>query len=192
MKKHFILGFLAGATLFGAIGAVAIEYAITVNPYPVKVSGVETQMEGYNINDQSYFKLRDVANSVGNFRVDFVNNTIAITPIDPTPKPTPTPTPAPTKDISELKEGEAVDGIEARNVGDKWYVYQGDIKDKYKGKYDFDLKEDGTYCIAWTIDGKDIIFFDNYPQGDDFNLSVELTWYNTVLQPWLAAEGWNI
>ena len=33
-------------------------------------------MEGYNINGSTYFKLRDIANTIGGFNVDFQNNTI--------------------------------------------------------------------------------------------------------------------
>ena len=35
-------------------------------------------MEGYNINGYTYFKLRDIADTVGGFSVDFANNTIQL------------------------------------------------------------------------------------------------------------------
>ncbi len=186
MKKNFILGFISGGIIFAAVTGFAVEYAVTSNPYPVKVNGTETAIEGYNINDNTYFKLRDIADAVGGFRVDFVNNEIALTKIDPSPIPKPSPTPAPTKMIGDLAEGEAVDGIETIQIGDKWYVSNLAIKDKYKGDYAFHLKDDDTYLIGW----RDEVFFDNYPQGGEWS-DVELNWYNTVLQSWLANEGWK-
>lgn len=187
MKKNFILGFISGGIICAAITGFAVEYAVTENPYPVKVNGETTVIEGYNINDSTYFKLRDIADAVGGFRVDFVNDEIALTNVDPAPVPTPTPTPAPTKAISELAEGEAVDGIETTLIGDKWYVSMFTIEDKYKGDYAFNIKADDTYLIGW----RDKVFFDNYPQGGEKNRYVELNWYNTVLQSWLASEGWK-
>ena len=88
----------------------------------------------------------------------------------------------------------AVDGIQARTYDEYegYYIFQLDIKDKYKGDYAFHLKEDNTYDIYWRKDGKDIVFFENYPQGGPYNGGVALEWYNNVLQPWLANEGWRM
>lgn len=187
MKKNFMLGFISGGIICATVTGFAVEYAVAPNPYAVKVNGAETVIEGYNINDSSYFKLRDIADAVGGFRVDFVNNEIALTKTDPAPVLTPSPTPAPTKAIDGLAEGEAVDGINTEPIDSKWYVSMFDIEEKYKGDYAFNIKADDTYKIGW----RDTVFFDNYPQGGKKNRYVELTWYNTVLQPWLASEGWK-
>lgn len=79
MKKNFILGFISGGIICATVTGFAVEYAITPNPYPVTVNGTEQQIEGYNINDNTYFKLRDIADVVGGFTVDFVNDTISLT-----------------------------------------------------------------------------------------------------------------
>lgn len=187
MKKNFITGFICGGIICAAVTGFAVEYAVTANPYPVKVNGTETDIEGYNINDSTYFKLRDVSEAVGGFRVDFVNNEIMLTNVDPAPASTATPTYAPIKNISELKEDESVDGIETYDIDGKYYVAQRDIVEKYKGDYAFHLNDDGSHKISW----RERIFFDDYPQGGNYNLYVDLDWYNTVLQPWLASEGWK-
>lgn len=63
MKKNFITGFIAGGIICATVTGFAVEYAVTANPYPVKVNGIETSIQGYNINDETYFKLRDVSAS---------------------------------------------------------------------------------------------------------------------------------
>ena len=85
--KKFILGFITGGIICAAVTGFAVEYAVTANPYPVKVNGSETAIEGYNINDNTYFKLRDVADAVGGFDVGFSDNTITIS-TETVPEPT--------------------------------------------------------------------------------------------------------
>ena len=76
--KRFTLGFIIGGVICSALTGFAVEYAVTANPFPIKVDGIEKSIEGYNINDSTYFKLRDVADAVGGFTVGFANNTITI------------------------------------------------------------------------------------------------------------------
>lgn len=182
--KKLVFGILIGALL--ATGIVyAVEYVIEPNPYQMTLNGEPVWMEGYNINGYSYFKLRDIGEKVG-FSVDFLEDKVVIDTETPQPSPTATP-------MGELPEFVyAVDGLQADLFGTKYYVVQRDIKGKYKGNYAFRLKENDTYDIYWRKDGKDVVFFDNYPQGGEYNLYVELEWYNTVLQPWLASEGWRM
>lgn len=78
MKNQFITGFLSGALIFGVVGALAATYTATNNPFPVKLNGNDVQIEGYNIDGSTYFKLRDVADTVGGFDVGFNNNTIQL------------------------------------------------------------------------------------------------------------------
>lgn len=77
MKKKFIAGFICGALLFGVTGVFAGQYIATENAYPVKLNGNNVDLEGYQINDYTYFKLRDIGDKVG-FNVDFQNDTILI------------------------------------------------------------------------------------------------------------------
>lgn len=78
MKKQIIISFLSGAVLFGSAGVFAGQYMATDNPFPVQLNGQSVSIEGYNINDNTYFKLRDIADVVGGFNVDFQNNTIQL------------------------------------------------------------------------------------------------------------------
>ena len=75
--KRFITGFVCGAVVFGAVGALAVEYNVTPNPFKVLVDGREVQMEGYNINDRSYFQLRDIGKAIG-FSVGFVDGAVVL------------------------------------------------------------------------------------------------------------------
>ncbi len=77
MKKRFIAGFVCGAVLFGITGVFAGQYLAIENTYPVQVNGNNVSLEGYQINDYTYFKLRDIGDKVG-FNVDFQNDTILI------------------------------------------------------------------------------------------------------------------
>lgn len=89
--KKFIAGFLSGALLFGIGGAFAVN-SIYDNPYKIFVNGEEKQIQGYNVDDYSYFKLRDIADAVGGFTVDFKDDTIQLYKDGYTPPETPVPT----------------------------------------------------------------------------------------------------
>ena len=78
MKKQFIVGFVAGSVLFGSIGAFASNFTVVPNTFPVVMNGDAISMEGYNMKGNTYFKLRDIADKIGGFDVDFKNNTIIV------------------------------------------------------------------------------------------------------------------
>lgn len=78
MKINFIAGFLSGAVIFGAAGALAAGLVANQNPFPVQLNGNDVDIEGYNIEGSTYFKLRDIADVVGGFDVDFNNDTIQL------------------------------------------------------------------------------------------------------------------
>lgn len=75
--KKFIAGFLSGAVIFGVATGFAVN-SIYENPYRIFVNGEEKQIQGYNIDDYSYFKLRDIADAVGGFTVDFKNDSVQL------------------------------------------------------------------------------------------------------------------
>lgn len=79
MKKNFITGFISGTVIFTMVGALAANYATTPNTYPITLDGKEVSIEGYNVDDYTYFKLRDIADAVGGFAVDFKDDTIVLT-----------------------------------------------------------------------------------------------------------------
>lgn len=76
--REFIIGIILGGVIFSGvtISADTILNVIT-NPFKIKVNGVEKFIEGYNINGNSYFKLRDIGEQTG-FDVDFKEDTIMI------------------------------------------------------------------------------------------------------------------
>lgn len=79
MKKNFITGFVSGAVVFSMAGALATGFVANPNTFPITINGKSTNIEGYNVNDYTYFKLRDVADTVGGFDVDFKDDTIVLT-----------------------------------------------------------------------------------------------------------------
>jgi len=78
MKKSNIVSFIMGASLFCSIGVFAGQYNAVKNSFPIQLNGENIFMEGYNIDGNTYFKLRDIANATKLFNVDFQNNTILL------------------------------------------------------------------------------------------------------------------
>lgn len=165
MKKNFITGFIAGGIICAAVTGFAVEYAVTANPYPVKVNGVETTIQGYNINDETYFKLRDVSAAVGGFEVGFEDNAIIVnTPNKPTSAPTPTVNP----NLSPLPE------VEIETVDGEEYVRKSNIKKMLSsiGLNDYDFALHSFYNIN-----------DLHQQGTTLLETVELHPTNNELIP---------
>lgn len=79
MKKNFITGVVVGGLVFGAVGVFAGQYVATDNYFPIELNGEKIPLIGYNVEGSTYFKLRDIADKVGGFTVDFQNNTIKLT-----------------------------------------------------------------------------------------------------------------
>lgn len=79
MKKNFITGFISGAVAFTMVGAFAANMVTEPNTYPVQLDGKNVNIEGYNVDDYTYFKLRDISDVIGGFDVDFKDDTIVLT-----------------------------------------------------------------------------------------------------------------
>ena len=109
MKKRFIAGFVCGALLFGITGVFAGQYIATENTYPIKLNGNDVALEGYQINDYTYFKLRDIGDKVG-FNVDFQNDTIMINTKEANKVASTTPSPT-NQPVSSLVY-ETINGVE--------------------------------------------------------------------------------
>lgn len=174
--KKFILGFITGGIICATATGFAVEYAVTANPFPVAVNGTETAIEGYNINDNTYFKLRDVADAVGGFNVGFSDNTITIDTDTATPTPTPTLTPSNTSDLSPLPEVaiEVIDGVQ--------YVRKSSIEEMLQniglGQYKFtsvrfydSTRDDGVALL------KDI------PHHPEDNTLIPYDYYTSTIIP---------
>ena len=69
-RRQFIAGFLCGAVLFGATGAYAAGVLAVPSTQKVVVDGKNAAIEGYNINGNNYFKLRDLGKEL-NVAVNF-------------------------------------------------------------------------------------------------------------------------
>ena len=170
--KRFVLGFIIGGVICSALTGFAVEYAVSVNPFPVKVNGVETTIEGYNINDNTYFKLRDVAAAIGGFEVGFEGNAITITTPQTEP-PTSTETPVVDESLPDI-ETEIIDGVE--------YVTKGTIEMMLD---DIGL---GNYTFAKTqfFDGSDYSkpsLLTDIPLHPKYNQYIPYDYYISTIVP---------
>lgn len=182
--KKFILGLITGGILTAAVTGFAVEYAITANPYPVKVNGVETTIQGYNINDETYFKLRDVSAAVGGFEVGFEDNAIVVnTPNKPAPSPTSEPTASTDITIVEDEYGFTYtsDGLWVRYEDNIPYVKEGEIIQKFKKKgfLDYDFIGDS---LVNTTEHKEVIT--SIPHGKVVD-EIPLDYYISTLLPFI-------
>lgn len=76
--KEFIIGLVLGGIIFGGFTIFAENlFDVIENPFKIRVNGEVCSIEGYNINGNSYFKLRDIGEYIG-FNVDFKEETILI------------------------------------------------------------------------------------------------------------------
>lgn len=189
MKRSFITGFICGGIICAAVTGFAVEYAVTANPFPVKVNGTEKVIEGYNINDNTYFKLRDVADAVGGFEVGFADNTITIDTAGATPEQpdAPTSTTAPVDLSAAIIKGDngknyTMDGLEIIYVDNVGYVSMYEIQqrlnDKGLSNYTF-----GTDCLinkeTWTKVITDI------PICESNSALIQLNFYISNLLPFI-------
>ena len=73
MKKriNFLLGLLLGMALITTTGAAAsAAIQATLSHHPVRVNGEYVDIQGYLINGNNHYKLRDLGDAVG-FAVDY-------------------------------------------------------------------------------------------------------------------------
>lgn len=187
MKKNFITGFVTGGIICAAVTGFAVEYAVTANPYPVKVNGVETSIQGYNINDETYFKLRDVSAAVGGFEVGFSDNTITIaTEQQPEPTTAPTPTPA-NRSVSDITivKGEdgndyTSDGLMIEHTTDGDYVFDWDILNNLKSKGITEYEFAGKYFFK---KGSTENILNDIPVNPQNKVLIPLNYYVYTLKP---------
>lgn len=182
--KKVIVSFLCGVLTAGAVGVIAAEYNIYPNPYKVTVNGREVAVEGYNINDKSYFQLRDIG-TVAGFTVDFdaANETVQITS-DMAPAPS-TPDPAPSGDTPQLVFDEygnpfTTDGLACIAIDGVLYVSKVDIEDKLK-------KMGYNYWITDSIydwnTHTDVLT--DIPHHETATSNIPLDYYYSTILPWI-------
>ena len=76
MKKEALF-FTAGIASALCITALAAQVDLNPNAFPITLNGTPVEIEGYNIDGSTYFKLRDIGEKTG-FDVSFENDTIVI------------------------------------------------------------------------------------------------------------------
>lgn len=173
--KKFILGFITGGIICAAVTGIAVEYAVTANPYPVKVDGQAAAIEGYNINDSTYFKLRDVSDAVGGFSVDFKDDTIVINTVQSTPTPTSVPTAKPNLSPLPEVEIETWDGAE--------YVRKSNIIKMLDsiGLTNYDFSSTSFYNEDDRRKG--IFLLEDMPHHPTNNELIPIDYYNNTVVP---------
>lgn len=183
MKKNFITGFITGGIICAAVTGFAVEYAVTANPFPVKVNGVETAIQGYNINDETYFKLRDVSEAVGGFEVGFEDNAIIVnTPSQPTATPAPTPATLPTPTTENTPAQFTDDGLRITYKNNIPYVNTAGVKNKMEdmGITDYVFT---TNSLMSKTTLKTVL--SDIPTSDTSTSLIPLDCYQSVLLPFL-------
>ena len=172
--KQLICGILIGAIAALSITALA-DFIVNPNPYPVKVNGHTVQIEGYNINDSTYFKLRDIAQAVGGFDVDFKDGAVVLQTPEATPTPAPTPAPVSNKNLDPLPD------VPIKNIDGVDYVDKLDIEQMLKniGLGNYDLA--GNYF--YSKDDRANPILENVPTKDDDVLLIPADYYISTLVP---------
>lgn len=169
--NKFTLGFIIGGIICGGIGAIATEYIVNPNPYPIYVDGQPAEIEGYNINDKTYFQLRDIGEEIG-FDVDFINDTIIVSPSTPTP----TSTPIPTNNAGQPEYTD--DGLEIVYLDDIAYIAISSMEKKYTiNDYFFYLGPAGLY------DKDKNILIDKIPTAPGQSALIPVDFYESILLP---------
>ena len=188
--KRFTLGFIIGGVICSALTGFAVEYAITANPFPIRVDGVAKSIEGYNINDSTYFKLRDIADAVGGFTVGFVNNTITIS--TQAEQPEQPPEPVNTDGTITIYEGQPRDNRLAK---------EGDTFVKADGTQIVLKKDEITGVLGYGQGvAPDVGIMDEFGQGDQMttfplkpNTELMTNKYgNDSTGAWTAASFYNV
>jgi hypothetical protein len=131
-----ILGFLLGAASIGNLASVSGAATANYSPDKVFVDGTVRSIEGYKINGNNYYKLRDIARVV-DFGVwfDDAQNRVNIETDKsydenytgysiPTPTPTPTPTPSPSSTVKPTPQPAQSTGttVYITKTGEKYHV----------------------------------------------------------------------
>ena len=145
--RKFVLGFILGALLFSAVTVyAAAELKVIPNPFPVFIDGVQTKVEGYNINGSTYLKLRDFEKF--GLGVDFVDRQILIT----TKKETPSD-----NDLTDEKNVKDVDNVDEITRA-KYNGYEAIIKDGITYVDHIILRRDPTYGLDYDQESGEIKF----------------------------------
>lgn len=187
--KKVIVSFLCGVLTAGAVGVIATEYNIYPNPYKVTVNGREVAVEGYNINDKSYFQLRDIG-TVAGFTVDFdaANETVQITSdMAPAPSAPTNDTNAPSGDTPQLvfdKYGNpfTTDGLACIAIDGVLYVSDYDIVEKLKkmGHNGYEFSSTGLHKI-----GEQGYILTDIPHHETATSNITLEYYYSTILPWI-------
>lgn len=75
--KKYIAGIITGI-LLSCSAALAVSYTASPNTFPIQLNGKNISVKGYNIDGSTYFKLRDIADTLGGFDVDFKDDVILL------------------------------------------------------------------------------------------------------------------
>ena len=149
MKKQFIIGFLSGALVFGAIGALAAGLTANINPFMITLNGDNVFIEGYNIEGSTYFKLRDIADYITTD--DYIPSPTPAPVASPTPKPT---VPAEFKEAAEkIVEDLAYEDMFYVEIMPQYYDRDGDPQEVYQRMvWNAESGYNRTLDIAYDID----------------------------------------
>jgi hypothetical protein len=160
--KKYLSGLLTGIIVSLSITVFAAEFNIIPNPYPILIDGVQTEVEGYNIDGSTFLKLK--AFEKAGLEIAFENNNILIN--------------TQSKETSTLKTSSIID--EDINVDNDEESLTNDFPEGFKI---FPIKRNQTY--KGLPSGAKFIEFKNFnfpiKYNDDIYIdSKDLTLINLV------------
>ena len=150
--KKFIAGFLSGAIIFSVVGVFAVN-SIYDNPYKITVNGAEKYIQGYNIDNYSYFKLRDIADAVGGFSVGFdeQNQTIVLSTNEDIASPATPIEPAPATNPADTSSSD-IDNLPLGTIPEPMYIE----KTVYEDDFDYYFTNDEFQILTMHKEGINI------------------------------------
>jgi hypothetical protein len=150
--KHMLIGFILGTALCIGLPVFAEALNIVLNPFPVLINGVETEVEGYNINGSTFLKLADFKKAGLTVKFNETDRQIEITSADSS-------TAAPSTQQNNISGGSTMieyDATTGLPVGAEYVEYQGcTTAVEYNGNT-FMSRPDLSKCLGISCGGLDV------------------------------------
>lgn len=183
--KQLILGTVIGLLFIPITAFATINLNIATNPYPVIVNGIETDVDGYNINGSTYLKLKDFEKAGLEVNFNSNNKQIEVSTSVDTPsgsETSDTQKPATNTQITS-KPTSTPDGI--TNIDEweeKYYIGCLYINNKCKENgysFEFNIKLE-----KWQLLKADTVIFENVPITMTYGYgAVEYNYYVNTIMP---------
>lgn len=152
--KHMLIGFVLGLIVCIGLPVFAEALNIVLNPFPVLINGVETEVEGYNINGSTFLKLADFKKAGLTVKFNETDRQIEITTA--AESSTVAPSTPQNNNIGGTKTMIEYDVVTGLPVGAEYVEYQGcTTAVEYNGNT-FMSRPDLSKCLGIKYEGLDV------------------------------------